>query len=436
VERSGCFGCNWNIRLRPKRAGQLLQIQSELLSPLETPHDTLAGDAELSGHLRGREAVVAHCAVAHPRPCRECSGPTSAAADLVLADREAPVSRYDQIPEDFGGLKFDLESVIVGQRAQDVGYELAGAEDPFIEGPRLAAPLQRRRRLPKAPTAAQASAGQLRPLALRETVMYELGVLRTGGLERGPEVGKDEVRVLPGRSSVAEQCRVATPGIVAEGVEVEDQMSAHGVQMDIANQLQEIGFLFDHDRLKAVLEEVSRAAVAAVETDRIASEKPAHYGGKRCGTGAGEQVEMVRDEAPGVHGGFGFGHQFGEPAEEIESISIVAEDLPAFDATGDDVVENAGRVEPRSSWHEEQKYRCYVYLSSIDQIFMLVVDGAYLRPASLPQSHHAISQQRVRQGKEKSNSWPRRRSPQPVPRPKPLPWSDSHASFFSSAAIW
>jgi len=66
------------------------------------------------------------------------------------------------------------------------------------------------------------------------------------------------------------------PRTGAQGFDVVDQRRSDGVEVDVTNQLQEVGLLFDHDGLEAVLEEVAGAVVTSVGAERIAGKEPAH----------------------------------------------------------------------------------------------------------------------------------------------------------------
>jgi hypothetical protein len=60
---------------------------------------------------------------------------------------------------------------------------------------------------------------------------------------------------------------------------------------------------------------------------------------------------MVGDEGPGVERGFTFQDECSKAGKGIGAIGVIAEDLAAFDAARDDVVEDAWCVQTRCTGH-------------------------------------------------------------------------------------
>jgi hypothetical protein len=79
---------------------------------------------------------------------------------------------------------------------------------------------------------------------------------------------------------------VSRPGIAIEGPEVSDEVRAEWVQVEIADQFQEVGVLFHDDGLVPVLEQVSHPLVAAVKGAGVAGEQGAHAPSQRPRFGA------------------------------------------------------------------------------------------------------------------------------------------------------
>jgi len=203
----------------PERAGLFAGVQSEVPGALQPPHDALARHPQLTGHLSCGEAVVADDGVADPGPCRDGRRAMTGAAELAAVHREA-VGRYaEQFQHNLTGRDLRRRGAVCGQVAQDLGHELAGAENPLIEGPRLSASLERRGGPPGVPAASYAPTDEIGPAPLRDAVANELPVVGASGLERGPEVesGGDESqlrKVRPVPDSIArEQCHAGDAGV-------------------------------------------------------------------------------------------------------------------------------------------------------------------------------------------------------------------------------
>jgi hypothetical protein len=62
-------------------------------------------------------------------------------------------------------------------------------------------------------------------------------------------------------------------------------------------------------------------------------------------------MEVVREEAPRIEGGASFGEEGSDPVQEIVSVGVIAEDIGAFDAAGDHMMERPRGVEARGARH-------------------------------------------------------------------------------------
>jgi hypothetical protein len=112
--------------------------------------------------------------------------------------------------------------------------------------------------------------------------------------------------------------------------------------MDIPHQFEQVGILLAQNRFVPVLEQMAMALMAAVETDGVSGQKPAHNGGKGGTAGSQQQMKMVGDQCPRVTNRFGVLNNGTQPIEKIISVLIVQEYVTAFDTTHDYVVQGAG----------------------------------------------------------------------------------------------
>ena len=69
---------------------------------------------------------------------------------------------------------------------------------------------------------------------------------------------------------------MAGPRVFVEFFEVLHQFCSQWIQVDIADQLQEVRVFFTDDRFVAVLEEMAAAFMAFVEGDGISGHETAH----------------------------------------------------------------------------------------------------------------------------------------------------------------
>ena len=114
-------------------------------------------------------------------------------------------------------------------------------------------------------------------------------------------------------------------------------------------------------RSESALEEVSVAAVSAIEALSVDPVQPLHARGKSRPRRLDEQVHVVAHQAIRVE----------EPVEAVDDVAEVSEvvtpvdagavDRAAVDTTSGDVRDQAGGIEAEAPWHLTRKYRGPVY---------------------------------------------------------------------------
>ena len=105
--------------------------------------------------------------------------------------------------------------------------------------------------------------------AFRDPLAHEPTVTLTCDPWGRCELAENEGRVLPWHAPGAHQRTMTSPFIAVQDSQVRHQSSADRVQMNVANELEEVWLFLDDDRLEAVLEKMAGAAVAAIESHGI-----------------------------------------------------------------------------------------------------------------------------------------------------------------------
>ena len=178
-----------------------------------------------------------------------------------------------------------------------------------------------------------------------------VGAAGRGG--RGAELRENGARVLPGPGHPAEEGAVAGPGVPVQRAEIGDDRRPERVQVEVAHEFEEVRLLLHHDGLVAVLEEMARALVAAVEGAGVAGEEAPHAPGERAAPGADQEVGVVGEERPGVDGEGAVRRQGGQAGDEVRAVRVVAEDGAALEAPHHHVVEGPRGIEAGLAWHSE-----------------------------------------------------------------------------------
>jgi len=118
-------------------------------------------------------------------------------------------------------------------------------------------------------------------------------------------------------------------------------------QVEIADEFEEVRLLLHHDGLVAVVPPVEGPGVAGEECAHTASEGPLPR--------PEQEVRVVREQGPGVHGEGSRLDQSPHPGAEIAPIGVVPEDAAALESSHHHVVEDAGSIEARLTGHDQQK---------------------------------------------------------------------------------
>lgn len=138
-----------------------------------------------------------------------------------------------------------------------------------------------------------------------------------------------------------------------------------GIQVNVANEFEEVRLLLDQDRLVPVLHEVTNTAVAPIEPHGVSGQQSPHGG--RQGTprahpcphapGPDQQMKVIRQKGPGQDLQASALRDRGEARHEIGPIAVIAKEGAPLESAHHHVMEHAGRIQPWSSWHGAEPTR-------------------------------------------------------------------------------
>ncbi len=80
--------------------------------------------------------------------------------------------------------------------------------------------------------------------------------------------------------------------------------------------------------------------MTTVETDHIAGQQSPHESREGNFTGPEKKVGMIREKCPGLASRLCFQQKLTQPFKKILSIAMIPEDLSAFNAPDDDMLNN------------------------------------------------------------------------------------------------
>lgn len=145
---------------------------------------------------------------------------------------------------------------------------------------------------------------------------------------------------------------MTAPGITFQFVDIMDYSTTQGVEVNVPDQFEEIGFFLADDGAVAILEEVPGAIVSEIEVDGIAGKQTAHEQGKRSVVEAKEQMGVIGHECPGKTLGAGFTKEPGDAPDKTVPVGIIDEYDAAINAAYDDVLEKLGSIKAGGAGHD------------------------------------------------------------------------------------
>ena len=234
-------------------------------------------------------------------------------------------------------------------------HERTTAQDALVGEVALPPPPEGLDGLPATHTPEQAPALEVRPPPLGHACRHEGPVALARLLADRAELSQDLSGRLPRDIPRAAERRVAAVGVASQGPEVRHHLGPEGIQVEVADEFQKIGFFFYDDGLVPILKEMPRALVAPVEGPRVPREERPHAPRQGTSPRPDQQVEVIRQEGPrvdreGVRLGEG-----GKAADEIVPVLVIAEDdLPVQPSTHH-VVEDPRGIEARAARHSERE---------------------------------------------------------------------------------
>jgi hypothetical protein len=141
------------------------------------------------------------------------------------------------------------------------------------------------------------------------------------------------------------------PGVAVQGGQGFHQLHPQWVEVDVANQLEQIRLLLHEDGFVPVLEKVADPAMAPVEGARVASEEDPHGAGERSGSCADEEVGVIWEQGPGEDLKSCACTDRLEPDEKVLPVPVVLENHLPVEAPDHHVVEGPGKIKARPARH-------------------------------------------------------------------------------------
>ena len=156
---------------------------------------------------------------------------------------------------------------------------------------------------------------------------------------------------LPGKGRRTYEGAMTGIWIAGESGKVCDNSCSQGVEMNITDELGEIGIFLTENGLIAILKKLAVPAVSFVEGHRMTGEKTGHHLMEGNRTGLKEQMSVIGEKRPCIAGGMGVSDCLSHSFDKTVFVNIVTENQPFFDSTDDDVVECSFGIEAGMTGH-------------------------------------------------------------------------------------
>jgi hypothetical protein len=121
--------------------------------------------------------------------------------------------------------------------------------------------------------------------------------------------------------------------------------------MDVADQLQEIGFVFTDDRFIAILKEMPISLVAAVEGYGMPGHEASHDTTQMNAATSEQEMEMVRKQGPCIAADSCRIQDISEAGQKILVIVAVPENPAPLNSPGHDMLKKAGGIDSGLARH-------------------------------------------------------------------------------------
>jgi hypothetical protein len=121
-------------------------------------------------------------------------------------------------------------------------------------------------------------------------------------------------------------------------------LAAHGVQMNVSDQFQKIGILFNHDTLVSVLKKMALSVMPPIVPDRITCHQSPHHSGEAHPVGSKKKMKMIGHETPCKQLDISLRNQVRKALEESLPVFRIPKDVPALDTPGHHMLKHIGYV--------------------------------------------------------------------------------------------
>jgi hypothetical protein len=167
------------------------------------------------------------------------------------------------------------------------------------------------------------------------------------------EESQHAVDILEGRRALAHQNRIPGAGVAGQSIDASHEASAKRVPMHVPDESPKVDLVGNEIRAVAILEKMTYPVVATIEIAGVSRVEASHRLRQRQRPRPQREMHMVVHECPCEAVEVRLGEDPGEAVDEVPPIAIITKDGAPLDPPQDHVVNGTGRIEARTSRHED-----------------------------------------------------------------------------------
>jgi len=147
---------------------------------------------------------------------------------------------------------------------------------------------------------------------------------------------------------------MATPWVFSQSLKIRNQLPSQGIQVNIPDQLKQIGILLTQNGFIAVLKQDPASLMAPIKAPGIPTHHTSHQVASRRLTRPEQQVKVVGHEGPGVTAIADPGETGRQAGKKVGSILIGTENSSPFNASAHHMIQRPRQMQTRLSRHGDK----------------------------------------------------------------------------------
>jgi len=207
--------------------------------------------------------------------------------------------------------------------------------------------------IPAAGTSNKPATPKIFPGPLMKARLYKIMIAPARRTHLCPKVTKHPLNILTLKLAIPHEDGMPSIWKPVQFGKIAQDLSSHRIQMNVADEFEEIRFFFNHYALVPILEQMAFAVMPPIVPDSITGHQSTHHCREAhpVGPKTKKKMKVIGHEAPSKQLGISLRNQIRKSLEECLSILLVPKDVPALNTTGHHMLKNIRNIKSRASRH-------------------------------------------------------------------------------------